>query len=138
MKDKEKDFHDSKQILDLRDSMVVGGREFILSTIMLDQVKIIHGKKYWFETYLVEMYKNTVATVKIMGHYTSAHEAVTSHKLISSCLGYLLSFANKENEEVKINQKEDLEQELGAEEAPIPGKNESNKAKALDILKKVV
>jgi hypothetical protein len=77
-------FPDAKQILELKDSFPFGENEFVISTIMLDEPKVIHGRKYWFETYLIEVDKEGKMILgKLNNQYLTAYEAIQGHKLAS-------------------------------------------------------
>lgn len=90
-------FHDAKQILDLKDNIDLNHMSLILSTVMLDSPKVIHGRKYWFETYVIKIKDEKVSTVMIMGQYLTAYEAMQSHKSILAGIGNIIQFIKEDD-----------------------------------------
>lgn len=80
-------FADARAILELRDSVTIGNVDFIISTLMLADVKVVNSQRYWFETYLFELVNGQPLGGKIISQYTNAHDAVQGHKAIA--LGFI-------------------------------------------------
>lgn len=103
-------FHDAKQVLELRDSIPFGENQLIVTTMMLEEPKVFHSKKYWFETYVIEVSNENDSKMvfgKLGNQYLTAYEAIQGHRLTVSMLQEILvraesKFSNKNDSEILI------------------------------------
>lgn len=96
------DKNDARQVLNLLDIIRCPSSELVMSTVILDEPKIIHSKKYWFESYLIETQGERTLSAKLVGQYSNCLDAVQQHKLIFAALNEVaIKFEDKL---LKVNQ----------------------------------
>lgn len=88
-------FTDAKQVLELKDVITFGANELVVSTVMLEEPKLVHGRRYWFETYVIELGSDDGKIIfgKLGNQYLTAYEAIQGHRLTTIMLQEVLTRA---------------------------------------------